>query len=568
MIETGDLERAPTPYRFEAGPSVRYIDFEEGDDTRDGQTPATAWKHPPLDPAATGAARDGLGAHTYVFKGGVEYRGALRGRMAGEPNRPVRLACDPAWSRGPAVISGAERVTGWVRGADRDDMPEADKVWRATLPFSPRRLWLVQPDGEVSRLKLARTPNWKISDPDDVMSEWWTWEQPEWWTDNNQAKVGGKNMHLGIDRRRLTGTPEDYVGGIVWSEWGIVMGTPFASRIESFDPSRRGIAFQGFWYGDSGKIITGNRYFLEDRPNFLDEPGEFWFDKKGEGRTLYLRLPGDADPNGARIEAARRINLVDLESARHVRIEGLTFRFTDVFGDLTARGFVHPDVEGAAVRLLGNGHDVRISHCQFEHVQKAVRLKAAKDDQTLDEVWMTDNDIAFTDHGAIEVADSSVWGKKDPPFGELGDVHVLRNRLREIGHRPFRSDSAHALLVEFPETLELAGNMLDRCYGAGIFVFGGKGSLQTRDRPLCRLLIHHNKVVHSLLAANDWAASRPGRAVPPTCSTTCPATPTATGTGLTGPTNRPARDWASPIISTARSRIITSTTSRGASPTI
>jgi len=506
VIPSGDLEWAPRPYRLavEPGATFRYLDFERGDDRQDGKTPETAWKHHPLDPQATGAARNGLGAYTYLFKGGVEYRGTLRGRLEGTAEQPIRLAWDPNWGAVPPVLLGSESVSGWIRGADRPDIPEGDKVWRANLSFAPRRVWVVDASGQIERLRLARTPNWRISDPDDVMSEWWTWEQPEWWKGHHKTTLDGRRMHLGIDRQHLTGRPEDYIGGIVWSEWGIVMGTPFASRIEAFDADRRAMAFQGFWYNDSGTIITGNRYFLEDRPNFLDEPGEFWFERKGEGGTLYVRLPADRDPREARVEAARHINLMDLDSARHVRIEGLVFRFNNVFWDLTARGFVHRDVEGAAIRLLGSGEDVQIRHCRFEHVQKAIRMKLLADDQRLDRVVVADNDIQFTDHGAIEISDSSRWGKQDPPFGELLDVRVLRNRLYEIGHRPFRSDSAHALVVEFPETLEVAGNVIERCYGAGIWVFGGKGSEQTRDRPLCRLLIHHNKVTHSLLAANDW----------------------------------------------------------------
>jgi hypothetical protein len=503
VLPTGDLEWAPEPFAFEKGESPRYIDFDGGDDGNDGLTRETAWKHHPLDPAAQGAAKAGAGPHTYVFRRGVVYRGSLRGRLEGRESEPVFLTSDPAWGTGEAVIAGSERIANWTRGAGRADMPDADRVWRAELDFAPRSVWLVRgPD--VTRLALARTPNWTVSDPQDVMSEWWTWEQPEWWTDKNKTEVGGTKMHLGIDRRHLTGRPGDYEGGLVWSEWGIVMGTPFPALIERFDPATKGIAFQGFWYNDSGKIITGNRYFLEDKPNFLDAPGEFWFDRRGEGGVLYVRLPGDADPNAAQVEAARRINLVDLEVARHVRIRGLTFRFANVYWDLTARGFVHRDVESAAIRLLGSGDDIRVDHCRFEYVNKAVRLKAQGDADRLDRVVVADNDVRFTDHGAIEIEDSSRWAKNDPPFGELGDVRVFRNRLHEIGRRPFRSDSAHAVCVNFAETLEVAGNMLDRTYGSGLFIFTGKGSGQTRDRPLARTLIHHNKAVQTLLAANDW----------------------------------------------------------------
>jgi hypothetical protein len=504
VLPKGDLEWAPEPLVFEKGTDVRYIDFEGGDDAHDGRTTPTAWKHHPLDPAAGGQAKQGAAADTFVFKRGVAYRGVLRGKLVGTPQRPVRLTVDPAWGTGEAEILGSERITTWRQGADPATMPDAAKVWVAELDFAPRSVWTVAPDGVITRVALARTPNWTITDPEDVMSEWYEWEQPQWWTDKNKTKVGNTAMHLGIDRKHLTGKAEDYVGGLVWSEWGIVMGTPFASRVESFDATQKGIGFQGFWYGDSGKIITGNRYFLEDKPNFLDAPGEFWFDKRGEGGRLHLRLPGDADPNAVRVEAARHMTLMDFGELRHVRISGLSFRFSNVFWDLTARQFVHRDVQPAAIRLLGAGEDVRISHCRFAHVAKAIRLKAEADTDVLDGVVLSDNDVRFTDHGAIELEGSGRWGKKDPPFAFVGDVKVLRNRLFEIGHRPFRSDSAHAMHIGFPATLEVAGNVLERTYGAGIFVFMGKGSEATSDAPLARGLIHHNKVVQPLLAANDW----------------------------------------------------------------
>ncbi|MGI5869262.1 MAG: LamG domain-containing protein [Kiritimatiellia bacterium] len=504
VLPAGDLQWAPQPFRPEKGGDARYIDFENGDDARDGRSPAAAWKHHPLDPAAIGQARNGADADTFLFKRGVTYRGALRGKLVGTPERPIRLTIDPSWGVGDAVIVGSERVTAWKLGADHDAIPDRDKVWVADLDFAPRAVWTVANDGKVTRIPLARTPNWTITDPEDVMGSWYEWEQPEWWTDKNKTTVGNTVMHLGIDSKRLAGKAEDYVGGIVWSEWGIVMGTPFASKIESYDAGKKGIGFQGFWYNDSGKIITGNRYFLEDKPNFLDAPGEFWFERKGDGGRLHLRLPGDANPNAARIEVARRINLMDFDELRHVRISGLAFRFSNVFWDLTARQFVHEDVQSAAIRLHGSGDDIQISHCRFAHVNKAIRLKAVDDADSLDRVVVCDNDVRFTDHGAIELEGSERWGKTDPPFAFFGDAKLLRNRLYEIGRRPFRSDSAHAVHIGFPQTLEVAGNILERTYGAGLFIFMGKRNETTKDVPLARGLVHHNKVVQPLLAANDW----------------------------------------------------------------
>ena len=83
VLPSGNLEWAPRPFVFEKGASMRYIDFGAGDDTRDGRTQQTAWKHHPWDANATGAAKACNGVYTYVFKGGVVYRGALKAGESG-----------------------------------------------------------------------------------------------------------------------------------------------------------------------------------------------------------------------------------------------------------------------------------------------------------------------------------------------------------------------------------------------------------------------------------------------------------------------------------------------------
>ncbi|KPK66106.1 MAG: hypothetical protein AMK73_01050 [Planctomycetes bacterium SM23_32] len=514
----GDLLWSPWPFVFEAGDSVRYIDFASGDDAGPG-TREAPWKHHPWDPQATGNAAAAGGVHTYVFKRGVVYRGALTARESGEPGNPIRLTSDPSWGEGEAVISGAEVVTGWTKGTAHRDIPEPDKVWVARLDYAPRRVWTVDADGQVTRIPLARTPNWQVSDPEDVMSEWWTWENPEWWVEANRTTtVDGKKMHLGTDTRHLTRDPEYYRDAIVWTEWAIVMGTPFPVQVAAFYPERKAMAFEGRWFGDSGQINAGNRYFLEDKPHYLDEAGEFWFEKTGEGGRLHIRLPGDRDPNAVTVEAARHYNLIqDLASARspdrldiinqdardqldltglsHVVISGLTFRFTNAWWDLPFPPWMHKEVNNACVRLLGSSDDVRVSNCRFEYVTKAVRIEPLTRKGTVGSVVVSDNEVRYTDDAAINIGEGP---------GHLQDAQVLRNSLFMIGLRPYRQSDAHALTVAFPETMEVAGNMLLRCYGSGIFLHGGKPSGEGGEVPLSRCLIHHNKAEQTLLAANDW----------------------------------------------------------------
>jgi hypothetical protein len=518
VIATGDLAWQPHPFVFEAGDDVRYIDYEAGDDGNPGTSREQPWKHHPWDPQATGRAGADSGADTYVFKAGVTYRGNLIVREQGTAERPVRLTHDPSWGDGEAVISGAELVTGWRKGSTNAAVPNRDQVWIADVDFLPRRIWTVDADGTVTRVPIARTPNWEVSDPEEVLSEWWVWENPEWWvSENRTTTLNGQPRHLGIDTRHLTQDPEYYRDAIVWTEWAIVMGTPFPTKVEAYDPAKKSLTFEGRWYGDSGQINAGNRYFLENKPQYLDAPGEFWFERNGDGGRIHVRLPDDRDPNTITVEAAKRFSLiedlasanspdrldvigpegrasVDTTGAGHIVISGLTFRFSNAWWDYDFAPWMHKEVDNAGVRFLGSSEDVRITNCRFEYVSKGVRINGINGSTQIGSVLVADNEIQYTDDAAITISKGG---------GSMEDVRVLRNKLFMIGLRPFRQSDAHALTVGFPVTMEVAGNMLTRCYGAGVFVHGGKGG-GGGEVPLARNLIHHNKAEQTLLATNDW----------------------------------------------------------------
>jgi len=507
ILPTGEIEWAPEPFVFKKGQEVRYIDFEAGDDDRDGKTPATAWKRHPLDPAFKGRADANV--DTYIFKRGVIYRGGLRGAVEGSPQRPIIFTSDPAWGQGEATIAGSEVVTGWKKGADHAKIPEREKVWYADLDFAPRNVWAVAADGKTTRIPLARDPNWAVTEPnqEDVMKDWYMWDQPEWWVDGKNVMNG---KHLGISNKVLANrNADDLVGGLVWTEYGIVMGQPICVAIEGYDPARNGIAFEGPWLGTSEKIIAHNRFFLEDKPNFLDDGvnGEFWFDKKGEGGRLYLRMPGDADPNTARIEAAKQLMLMEFSPARHVEISGLSFRFTNVRWPMWENGWRHRDVLAAAIRVIeGDAENVTIANNRFENIHKAVRIVADNIAHKIVDVTVRDNDMRFLDHGAIDVSRNAGQGAKSDVVSECRNVRVLRNRIREAGHRMARADFGHTLVVTHANPSEIAGNVLDRVYGAGVFVFAGKHTGEKHCAPFARMLVYNNSVNQALLTCNDWGS--------------------------------------------------------------
>ncbi|HEY2588896.1 MAG TPA: LamG-like jellyroll fold domain-containing protein [Tepidisphaeraceae bacterium] len=510
VLPTGDLEWAPRPFEYEPGESIRYIDFDSGADTNDGLSKQTPWKHHPWDPNATGNAKACSGVHTCVFKQGVDYRGDMNANESGTEAAPICLTRDPSWGTGPAIICGSEAVTGWKRGADNPLIPEPQKVWYVDLDWAPRNVWMVAKDGTVTRIPLARTPNWSISNPDDIKSEWWTWKNPDKPFDN-YANFHGQRRHLAFDKEHINPShPQDYYeGAIVWTTKGWVMGSPFQARVLAADRENGSLTFAGQWGGTpTFKIIRGCQYYLEDKAQYLDAPGEFWFDKKGKGGRLYIRLPGDQDPNQVRVEVARRIHAIESRGMSHVHISGLTFRFTNVIWNmLTAPYWVsheNIDVEPGCVRLLGSGTDLQVTNCTFEHVHRGVRMKAEGKDDVIDQVVVSDNVFSDDDAGGVELADGTIYANLDGPMGRLCDVRVLRNKFDHIGLRPDLFGQGVSLEVDYAQTVEVAGNIFDRVCAQGVDVHGAKQSGASTNRPFTRILIHHNKAVDTLLNNDDF----------------------------------------------------------------
>ncbi|MEM6458829.1 MAG: LamG domain-containing protein [Planctomycetota bacterium] len=388
------------------------------------------------------------------------------------------------------------------------DIPDPESVWYVELDYLPRNLWVVHDDDSVARVPLARTPNWEIETYDDIKKQWPQFDNPG----NPHFKrieVNGVEHFLGIDTQNINREPEYYDGAYIWNEYGWVMGTPYPSRIVKYFPEKNGFAIEGQWSKVAGArhLPRWSRYYLEDKPHYLDDPkGEFWFERfGGENRgRLYLRLADGQNPNDARVEVARHATLIDGTAADHVHFTGLAFRFTNTFWDLDAVPRIRKDVDPAVIRIVGSGVGVRVANCLFQHVNLPVKLEVEGEGSVIDDVSITDNVIFRTDHAGIEVLDGSDWGEAFPD-GRLLGVEVLRNNMQYVGLRPTRWGQGHGLRVMNGEITEIAGNFLDKIYGGGIYIFGGKRSSARTDRPLSRILVHHNKVTRPLINTNDFA---------------------------------------------------------------
>ena len=425
VTAAGDLEWAPLPFVFQAGSSVRYIDYDTGNDDNPG-TRTQPWKHHPWDAQATGKSAQCTGIQTYVFKRGVVYRGALVAKESGRPGNPIRLTSDPSWGKGDASLYGSKRISGaWTRASAQSapGIPSPEAVWFKDIgtEFMPHSAWMVA-GGAITRISLARDPNWKVSNPDDVKSEWYKWEKAEL----VKAMIdGGKRSRAwAVDPVHLTAKGKDaYAGGTVWTEFmGIpngVMGTPYPTPIEQYDPERHAILVApSYRTGQAYLPAPQCRYFLENLPQFLDVPGEYYFVQQGPlaGR-LYVRLPGEQDASRVAIELAERPTIVDIREKSHIHISGLTFRFQNAVNMFDDSLSPAPEVNPACVKALGACQNIRVANCKFEHIVRAF-VMVSGGQGIADEIAFNDNEIQYADYGPIIVSNRG----GTPPAGNLSGL--------------------------------------------------------------------------------------------------------------------------------------------------
>ncbi|MFO8007723.1 MAG: hypothetical protein R6V05_08315, partial [Candidatus Brocadiia bacterium] len=356
VLPQGDLAWAPEPFEFRAGNSVRYIDFENGDDAADGLTRQTPWKHHPWDANAAGNAAACSGIHTYVFRRGVIYRGKLTATESGRPHDPIRLTSDPSWGEGEAMVFGSRRIAGNWQRCSADDvprhMPQPNKVWYTDIgtEWHPWALWELRDDA-VLRVHLARDPSWEVSNPDDPQSEWYEWT----------GRIKGTGS---IDTKHLTQEDPDFFdAGYVWTEWSGNMGTIHVAEIKGYDPARHLLK--------ASNGSKGNRYYIENVPGFLDAPGEYYHATEGpHAGRIYVRLQGDRNPNQTVLEGSAVKVPIEILDQSDIEISGLRFSFNDV-GD-PGEGWPPGTHDPCCVRIGGDCRNVRVSHCRFYHVMSVL----------------------------------------------------------------------------------------------------------------------------------------------------------------------------------------------------
>ena len=249
ITPSSNIAWKPLPGSAAVGPIVRYIDYDSGDSCR--SKPRASMEAPSLGfSIEPRRAKEAHGPSHLCLQSasGTAYRGELCPHESGTVSEPIRLTSDPSWGTGEAEIAGSI-VTGWTKGAGPvPTSPRCRAQWPARISCLPRSLWVVDKSG-VTRIRSARLPHWKMSDPEDTQKRMVAAAAAAV-VENDchrlTAHINGHDAHIAIDeahapcRRKL-------------------MSVPSSVRIRLHDGHALSIA--GWWRGSilqtSGLMLQG-----------------------------------------------------------------------------------------------------------------------------------------------------------------------------------------------------------------------------------------------------------------------------------------------------------------------
>ncbi len=318
----------PTPPEVVVNSGTYYVDFEGGDDSRAGTSPATAWKHSPGDKNAVGVPNSikTIPAGTTIkFKGGVLYRGSicLGSDQCGGPNvqvkgtagNPVTLSGNswPGSSGTKAIIDGSEPITGWKQctSAACGNTPQYNNLYYA---------YIRKP---VHLTSLASTMNIHQDDRPLTVSEYPDAQNPYYQVLSGFAQVPPQAVtSTSLTDSRFASFGSELVGKYLYL-W--VAGNEIAStKILSFNSSTNTITFSPMSPYTDRTMLYAVANLLN--PGVLSKPGEYYLDETAQPDGTYKLIVWPLNnanlASGGNVTYSVRSGGVSIWYPEYVTVEG------------------------------------------------------------------------------------------------------------------------------------------------------------------------------------------------------------------------------------------------------
>lgn len=337
------------------------------------------------------------------------------------------------------------------------------------LTETPHFLAIIGPENKVtSTLRASREPDWQVQ-TDFKYTEFW-------WMANGGSAVAGcdptKDPNYICDFKwrsytQLTDTlsdsiPEGVEGGNLKTLGNLVGASLVAMdsyhalyvyrrTITQHDVAAGRITVDEECNNDgSPGLGWGSKYYLENHPALLDQPGEWWYDKLS-GR-LYLWSPDGIDPSKMPLEISRYDNGVDLSERSYIHLNGMQielFNGAAVMIDNTSR--------------YAQSHGNQITNSSILYANKGILLHAylnePGDEYSIDGFTLENSDIGFIDTTGFE---STYWWDGAPSPSQfthsgIRNLVIRNNIMHHLGFNS-RERSPVGIRIFFPDQVSFEGN--------------------------------------------------------------------------------------------------------------
>ena len=204
-----------------------------------------------------------------------------------------------AWPGEKATIWGTDTVRGW--------QPVEGGVHRAPMAWDLGKNNQVFVEG-----KMANEARWPNVADDDLLT-------------HEGAKITKGSPDFIQCDQLPDGLPDDHWrGAVIWVIAG-AKWTSWTTVLDSYDATTKTLRFTISKQGSIAKNMSpghrrGGYFYLVGTRGALDGPNEWFYD--ATEKMLYLRAPGDADPNTLHVTAKRRRFAFNLAKRSHIHVSG------------------------------------------------------------------------------------------------------------------------------------------------------------------------------------------------------------------------------------------------------
>jgi len=437
-----------------------WVDADLGDDDNDGLTPTTAFQT--IQRAADLA---GPGTTVHILPG--VYRETVWPALDGTAAEPVLYQAE----NGPGTVSirGSENSASltWTQltensiglpaGVDPTNLYSTDlSAWELDAP--PR--FLMEVSSGYARLPFAREPDWSVATEWKTHEFWWAADggaspaacdpatDPDSNCDLPQRSLDqltdqtSDSLPIGIEPGNLT-TLGNLTGATLVAIDTLQGHYVYRRTITAHDQGAGRVTVDRICEHDGGTgnpgLGWGSKYYLENKPNLLDTPGEWWYDSVS--KRLYLWPPAPGNPVAQNIEISRRDHGVQLRDRSFIHLDGLTVELVNHSAIYQHNWTEHKSYGNILRNLL----------LQYANYGLYIEQDVAADEpvsNVIDGFTFENSEVAYTDSQGIRLIDWWENGAATDSFTHSG----IRNTLirgNEFHHLGFRTDGDNAIGLSF-----------------------------------------------------------------------------------------------------------------------